>query len=45
MFDMMGRRIASATLAHGEARMAAPASGVYLVKVGDYPARRVVVIR
>lgn len=45
MFDIMGRRIASAKLVQGEARMAAPADGVFLVKIGDYAARRVVVIR
>ena len=45
MYDIMGRRIASAVLAGGEARLAAPASGVYLVKVGNYPAHRVVVLR
>ena len=46
VFDRMGRQVRGEMRKEkGEIIFAVPASGVYLVKVGDYPARKVVVIR
>ncbi len=47
VFDAIGRKLARYTGSASEGRYAVviPASGVYLVKIGDSPARRVVVIR
>ena len=43
VFDVVGRLIAQRTNAAIEETIPMPATGVYLVKVGDRPARRVVV--
>ena len=46
VFDITGRRIATATVAAGnDARVPVPETGVYLVKVGNLPTKKVVVIR
>ena len=44
VYDMMGRRVAYSTTAR-EHDIHMPTAGVYLVKVGTLPARKVVVIR
>ena len=43
LYDMMGRQLASSHLATFTFHL--PASGVYLVKVGDRPAKKVVVVK
>ena len=43
LYDMMGRQLASSHLATFTFLL--PASGVYLVKVGDRPAKKVVVVK
>ena len=46
VYDMMGRRVsAERSVEDGERGVPVPASGVYLVRIGDLPARRVVVVR
>ena len=43
VFDVVGRLVAQRSNAAIEETIPMPATGVYLVKVGDRPARRVVV--
>lgn len=43
VYDMYGRMLATKRDEGGMLRVDVPATGVYLVKVGDTPARRVVV--
>ncbi|MBQ8704014.1 MAG: leucine-rich repeat protein [Bacteroidales bacterium] len=45
VYDVAGRRIAGLNRADSDATEFTVTSGVYLVKVGNYPARRVVVTR
>nr|MCR4659847.1 leucine-rich repeat protein [Bacteroidales bacterium] len=45
VFDMMGRRIFGMTSAQEPCRVAVMQRGIYLVKVGTLPARKVVVVR
>lgn len=45
VYDMMGRLVATAMPTDNRCALAVPQSGVYMVKIGDYPARKVVVIR
>ena len=45
VFDVMGRRIPELEIHHSEFKIDVPASGVYIVKIGNLPARKVVVIR
>ncbi len=46
VYDAVGRELSGKMNAeNGKMEMAVPASGVYLVKIGERPARRVVVIR
>lgn len=45
LYDAVGRMIATKQEDSAPIRFNVPASGTYLVKVGNYPARRVVVIR
>lgn len=42
LFDLMGRRVASAK---GAADFRVPASGIYMVKIGNRPAQKVVVVK
>ena len=45
LYDAVGRMIATKQEDFAPIRFNISASGIYLVKVGHYPARRVVVIR
>lgn len=45
VYDINGRLLATAHGEHAPLQFNVPASGTYLVKVGDHPARRVVVVR
>ncbi len=45
LIDAVGRQLATKREEYMPVRFDVPTSGTYLVKVGDYPARRVVVIR
>ena len=45
LFDAVGRRLATKRDEYMPVRFDVPASGTYLVKIGDYAARRVMVIR
>lgn len=45
VYDVFGRVVRTQTAASGTVEFAMNASGVYLVKVGNAPARRVVVVR
>lgn len=45
LYDAVGRRIATKQEEYAPIRFTVSASGAYLVKVGNYPARRVVVVR
>ena len=47
VYDVTGRKVAASAAASGMpvCRFEMPAAGVYLVKVGDLPARRIVVVR
>ena len=45
VYDVYGRMLATRRDEGGMLRFDVPASGVYMVKVGDAPARRVAVIR
>jgi hypothetical protein len=47
LYDVTGRVLAKREGVHGGTplRFDAPASGTYLLKIGNYPARRVVVIK
>ena len=45
LIDAVGRRLATKRDEYMPVRFDVPASGTYLVKIGDYPARRVVVVR
>ncbi|MBQ7710688.1 MAG: leucine-rich repeat protein [Bacteroidales bacterium] len=45
VYDINGRLLATAQGEHAPLQFNVPASGTYLVKVGDHPARRVVVVR
>ena len=43
LFDMQGRLLNSNFAATGSCSFAAPAAGIYLIRVGQYPARKVIV--
>ena len=45
VYDVFGRVVCTQTVASGTVEFAMNASGVYLVRVGNAPARRVVVVR
>ncbi len=45
LYDVTGRVLATKQDRYVPLRFDAPASGTYLIKIGNYPARRVVVIR
>ncbi len=45
LYDMMGRRITTMNATTGRTRTSALPGGVYLVKIGNAPAKKVVVIR
>lgn len=45
VYDMMGRRIFGMAAAPEPCRVAVPQRGVYLVKAGNLPARKIVVVR
>ena len=45
LYDVVGRLLATRRDAAQEVLLDVPASGVYLVKIGDAPARRIVVRR
>lgn len=45
LYDMGGRLLATRQDEHAPLHFDIPASGAYLVKVGNYAARRIVVIR
>ena len=45
LYDVVGHQLAIRQDIYGQLRFDVPASGTYLVKVGDAPARRVVVLR
>ncbi len=45
LYDMMGRLAAKGHVENGSITFDAPAAGVYIVRIGDYPVRRVVVVR
>lgn len=45
LYDISGRVLATKQDDYSPLRFDAPASGIYLIKIGNYPARRVVVIR
>ena len=46
VYDMMGRQVRGESSAeNGEQGVPVPASGVYLVRIGDLPARKVMVIK
>lgn len=44
LFDVVGHMLATKQDAYGEVRFDAPATGTYLVKVGNYQAKRIVVV-
>lgn len=43
VYDTMGRTVASGPMANGVFRV--PQTGVYMVRIGKHPARKVVVVR
>ena len=45
LYDAVGRRLAVRRDDFGAVRFEVPATGTYLVRVGQYPARRVVVVK
>ena len=45
LYDINGRVLAAKQDEYAPLRFQAPASGTYLIKIGNYPARKVVVIR
>lgn len=45
LFDVNGRVLAAKRDGFSQLRFDAPASGTYIIKIGNYPARKVVVIR
>jgi len=47
LYDVVGRRLEGVRAWHGQAkvRFDVPASGAYLVRIGNRPARRIVVIK
>ena len=45
VYDVAGRRLATRRDEYGQLRFDVSTSGIYLVRVGDAPARRVVVVR
>ena len=45
VFDVMGRMVASTVIEGNSTCVSVPHSGVYMVRIGDHPARKVVVIR
>ena len=45
VYDMMGRLVASTVTSGGSASVKVPQTGVYMVRVGELPARKVVVMR
>ena len=45
LYDIMGRRMVTRQEEGGHVVIDVIGSGVYLVRVGEYPARRVVVVR
>ncbi len=44
LYDAVGRELNS-IISTGHDELEVPASGVYLVKIGNYPARRIVVLK
>ncbi len=45
LYDTMGRIVSSQSTATGDIRFDIPASGIYLIKVDGYPAKRIAVLR
>ena len=45
LYDVTGRMLATKQSDYNTLRFDAPASGAYLIKVGNYPARKIVVVR
>ena len=45
LYDINGRMLATKQDTLGEVRLDAPASGAYLIKIGNHPARKIVVVR
>ncbi|MBR6899344.1 MAG: hypothetical protein IKN29_03510, partial [Bacteroidales bacterium] len=45
LYDAVGRKLAVKQDEYGLLRFEVPVSGAYLVKIGNLPARRIVVIR
>lgn len=45
VYSIDGRTVASVTNAAGQCSIPVPATGVYMVKIGNHPARKVVVMR
>ncbi len=45
LYDVTGRMIISKQDVHTPLRFDVPASGTYMIKIGNYPARKIVVIR
>lgn len=44
IYDVMGRMIKEGEIPYGERKLSVPTAGVYLVKIGDLPARKIVVL-
>lgn len=44
IYDVMGRMIKEGEILYDERKLSVPTAGVYLVKIGDLPARKVVVL-
>lgn len=44
IYDVMGRMIKEGEILYGERKLSVPTAGVYLVKIGDLPARKIVVL-
>ena len=45
LYDVTGRMLATKQSDYSTLHFDAPASGAYLIKVGNYPARKIVVVR
>ena len=45
LFDINGRALATKQDEFSQLRFEAPVSGTYMIKIGNYPARKVVVIK
>lgn len=44
LYDVTGRMLATKRDSYGPLRFDAPASGTYMIKIGNYPARKVAVV-